>query len=267
MTKKVLITGASSGIGHATAVELKKAGYEVYATARRTDRMDDLQALGIHTLALDVTDDASMKAAVKKIGTIDVLINNAGYGSYGALEDISIEEARNQFEVNVFGLARLTQLVIPGMRRAKQGTIINISSIGGRFGESFGTWYHASKYAVEGLSESLALELAPYNIHVVAVEPGIIKSEWAHIASDNLIKVSSKGAYKNAAARKAEALKRTYRNRIMSPPETVAKGIRRILEKEKPALRYPIGGGARPLMFLRKHLGDKLFYRLLGKSL
>ena len=159
MAKIVLITGASSGIGEETVKCLMTAGYKVYAGARRLDRMKSLADAGARLLALDVTDDGSMTAAVKTVmqetGRIDVLINNAGYGSYGALEDVPPEEARRQFDVNIFGLARITQLVLPAMRAQGFGRIINISSIGGKFGEPFGGWYHATKFAVEGLSDSL----------------------------------------------------------------------------------------------------------------
>ena len=163
-----LVTGASSGIGEAIAIAMLDAGYIVYGGARRVERMVHLQSRGITVLELDVTDDTSMVAVIERIhaevGRIEVLVNNAGYGSYGALEDVPMSEARRQVEVNVFGLARLCQLVIPEMRVARRGTIINISSIGGKFGEAFGVWYHASKYAVEGLSDSLALELAPFGV-------------------------------------------------------------------------------------------------------
>jgi len=159
MAKTVLITGASSGIGAETVKALLAVGHTVYAGARRLDRMKSLADAGERLLALDVTDDASMTIAVQTIlreaGRIDVLINNAGYGSYGALEDVPPEEARRQFDVNIFGLARLTQLVLPTMRAQRSGRIINISSIGGKFGEPFGCWYHATKFAVEGLSDSL----------------------------------------------------------------------------------------------------------------
>src|SRR5690349_11235995 len=154
-TKVALVTGASSGIGEATALKLQALGYTTYAAARRVQRMEHLTKSGIRPLAMDVTDEESMQSGIKQIlaeqGRIDVLVNNAGYGSYGALEDVPMSEARNQFEVNVFGLARLTQLVLPHMRRQRHGRIINVSSIGGRIHEPLGDWYHATKFAVEGL--------------------------------------------------------------------------------------------------------------------
>ena len=177
-----LVTGASSGIGAATAQRLNGLGYVVYGLARRVDRMAGLDRIGVRTLAVDVTDEQAPAAAIEQIiaeqGRIDVLVNNAGYGSYGALEDVPLSEARYQFEVNVFGLARLIQLVLPHMRRQGSGRIINISSIGGKIYEPLGDWYHAAKFAVEGLSDSLRVELRPFGIDVVIIEPGAIRTEW-----------------------------------------------------------------------------------------
>lgn len=179
-TRTALVTGASSGIGEDTARKLQALGYVVYGAARRTDRLQALATDGIRPLTMDVTDDASMTAGVDRIleetGRIDVLVNNAGYGSHGAIEDVPIDEARRQFEVNVFGLARLTQLVSPHMRAQGSGTIINISSIGGRLTTPLGGWYHATKYAVEALSDALRMELRPFGIDVVVVEPGAIRT-------------------------------------------------------------------------------------------
>ncbi len=178
-TAVALVTGASSGIGEATARRLHGLGYTVYAVARRVERMSDLAALGIRTVQADLTDDASMVALIDKIiadtGQLDVLVNNAGYGSYGALEEVPLDEARRQVEINVFSLARLTQLALPHMRARRSGYVINVSSMGGKFGEPLGSWYHATKYAVEGLSDSLRPELAPFGIHVVVIEPGAIR--------------------------------------------------------------------------------------------
>ena len=165
-----LVTGASSGIGEETARELQKRGFTVYAAARRVERMAGLKADGINVLKMDVTDEKSVKAGIAKIlketGRVDVLINNAGYGSYGSVEDVPIAEAKYQFDVNVFGLALVTQLVLPHMREKRSGRIINISSIGGRIYEPLGGWYHATKFAVEGLSDSMRVELKPFGIKV-----------------------------------------------------------------------------------------------------
>ena len=171
--KTALVTGASSGIGEATALQLAELGYTVYAAARRVERMSDLADRGIRTRSVDVTDDPSMVALVEMViadtGRIDVLVNNAGYGLYGALEDMPIEEGRRQFEVNVFGLARLTQLVLPQMRAQRDGYVVNVSSMGCRIWEQIGSWYHAIKFAFDGLSDSLRVDLAEFGINVVII--------------------------------------------------------------------------------------------------
>ena len=216
-TRVALVTGASSGIGEETARLLHEAGFTTYAVARRVDRMAGLADAGVHTFAMDVTDDASMVAGINRIvvdkGRIDVLVNNAGYGSYGAVEDVPIDEARRQFEVNVFGLARLTQLVTPTMREQGAGRIINVSSIGGKFYEPLGAWYHATKFAVEGFSDSLRPELKPFGIEVVLVEPGPIISEWNTNARDTLVEASRGGAYEEGAER-VRATIADFRSRI-----------------------------------------------------
>ncbi|MGW8958165.1 oxidoreductase [Paenibacillus sp. NPDC055715] len=211
MSQKVaLITGASSGIGKEVAIELKNKGFTVYAAARSIDKMQDLATKGIRPISLDVTNDESMIQAVneilKKEGRIDILVNNAEYGSYGAIEDIPMEEARRQMEVNVFGLARLIQLVVPSMRKNKFGKIVNVSSMGGKIWTNFGGCYHATKFAVEGLSDCLRLELEPFGIDVIVVEQGGIKTDWGIIAAGHLKKVSAKGPYAQAANKAAEGI-------------------------------------------------------------
>ena len=205
-----LVTGASSGIGEATALMLRDAGYTVYAVARRTERMADLAERGIRTFAMDLTDDATITAGVERVlseaGRIDLLVNNAGYGSFGAVEDVPLAEARRQFEVNVFGLARLIQLVTPGMRERHQGRIINISSIGGKIYEPLGAWYHATKFAVEGLSDCLRVELAEFGIRVVIVEPGPILTEWNALARESMLASSAGTAYEGQARSVARTL-------------------------------------------------------------
>src|SRR3954447_6448660 len=208
--KVALVTGGSSGIGECTVRELLGAGFTVYTAARRVERMEALADQGAHVFAMDVTVDASMVAGIERIiaeqGRIDLLVNNAGYGSYGAVEDVPIDEARRQFEVNLFGLARLVQLVTPHMRSQGAGRIINISSIGGKFYEPFGAWYHATKFAVEGFSDSLRLELRPFGIRVVLIEPGPILTEWNEIARDSLLERSGSGAYAEHARRAHKVL-------------------------------------------------------------
>jgi short-subunit dehydrogenase len=264
-----LVTGASSGIGEAIAVALCKKGYLVYAGARRIDRMKHLEEMGVCVLSIDVTSEESMKAVINQIeleaGMVNILINNAGYGAFGAFEDVPVREARHQIEVNLFGLARMTQLVLPKMRENKHGKIINISSVAGRFGEAYGSWYHASKFAVEGLSDSLALELYPFNIDVVTIEPGAIRTEWSEIAANNLIKNSSGGPYGEMAKKKAAAIHLFNSMKRASEPEVVAKKIVRIIRKRHPRFRYAIGGGARQILWLRHLTSDKIFYNILSK--
>ena len=267
MAKTVLITGASSGIGEEAAKALLAAGYTVYAGARRVDRMQALAAAGAHLLALDVTDDASMNAAVKTIlqeaGTIDVLINNAGYGSYGSLEEVPLEEGRRQFEVNIFGLARLIQLVLPTMRARKSGKIVNVSSIGGKLGEPFGSWYHATKFAVEGLSDCLRMELHPFGVEVVVIQPGAILTEWSGIARDGLMKYSGDGPYRDGARAHIAMMASADRGSLPSPPGVVATTILQAVRTPKPRTRYATGGGANLILFLRRVLPDRSFDALM----
>jgi NAD(P)-dependent dehydrogenase (short-subunit alcohol dehydrogenase family) len=263
MAKTALVTGASSGIGEETVKRLLSAGYTVYAGARRVDRMRPLEAAGAHLLALDVTDEASMIAATDTIlrdtGRIDVLVNNAGYGSYGALEDVPLDEARRQFDVNIFGLARLTQLLLPTMRAQRSGRIVNISSIGGKIGEPFGAWYHATKFALEGLSDSLRMELRQFGIDVIVIQPGAIMTEWNGIARDGLVKASGEGAYGARARAYATFMQSADQGRLPSPPSVVAATILKAVQARKPRTRYATGGGAKPILFLRRVLSDRAF--------
>lgn len=266
--KTVLITGASSGIGEAAARTLLEAGYTVYCAARRVEKMQDLADLGAHLVEMDVTDDASMTAGVQSIldaeGSIDILINNAGYGSYGAIEDVPIDEARRQFEVNIFGLARLTQLVLPRMRENSYGKIVNISSMGGKIYTRFGGWYHATKHALEGLSDCLRLETEPFGIDVIIIEPGGIDTPWGVIASENLRKTSSQGAYAGAARKAADGMAELYASDRLSPPSQVADTILKVVTARRPRPRYAVGFGARPAIFLRRILPDRLFDRIIS---
>lgn len=263
MTNVALVTGASSGIGEQTVRRLLDAGYLVYAGARRIDRMKLLAGAGARLVSLDVSDDASMGAAVKRIvdetGRMDLLVNSAGYGSYGALEDVPLEEARRQFEVNIFGLARLIQLVLPTMRAQRSGRIVNVSSIGGVFGEAFGSWYHATKFALEGLSDSLRMELHPFGIHVVVIQPGAITTEWNSIAREGLLKYSGNGAYREGARAHAKFLAMADKGSVPSPPDVVAKVIVEAVQARRPRTRYAVGGGAKPLLLMRMSLSDRAF--------
>lgn len=265
MTKVALVTGASSGIGKETAKLLVQNGFVVYGVSRRVDKMSDLKDAGVNLLAMDVTNDDSMVTGINEIlkneGHIDLLINNAGYGLFGALEDVKISEAKYQFEVNVFGLARLTQLVLPGMRKQKSGRIINISSIAGSFGEPHGVWYHSSKFAVEGLSDCLRMELKQFGIDVVIVKPGPIYTEWSSIARENMIKVSGNTDYKVMVNKHVKML--ADFDKRGSQPIVVAKTILKAVLAKRPKTRYVVGGGAKLMLFFSKLLTDKMFDKVL----
>ncbi|GAA4736085.1 oxidoreductase [Phytohabitans rumicis] len=271
MTDKVaIVTGASSGIGEATARKLRTQGFTVYAAARRVDRMAPLAEVGIRPVRVDVTDDASMVGFVEQVvaesGRVDVLVNNAGYGSYGAVEDVPLDEARRQFEVNVFGLARLTQLVLPHMRRQGSGRIVNISSIGGKIYEPLGGWYHATKFAVEGLSDSMRMELAPLGIHVVVIQPGAIATEWSGIAGQHLLATSGQGAYADQAERAAAFFMADPTGQA-SPPSVIANAVAKAATARRPRTRYAVGRGAKPILAARRVLPDRAFDRLMDAVL
>ena len=257
------VTGASTGIGFEAARRLAAHGFTVYAGARRVEKMEPLRADGVRILPLDVTDDASMGAAVGEIlaahGRIDVLVNNAGYGSYGSLEEVALAEGRRQFEVNLFGLARMTQLVLPAMRAAGRGRIINISSIGGKMYEPLGAWYHATKFAVEGLSDSLRMEVKPHGIDVSIIEPGGTQSEWGAISAEGLLANSGSGPYAAQAKVVAAALASTDGSAMSSHPEVIAEAIVHAASSKRPRTRYPVGRGARAILLLRRLLPDRAF--------
>ena len=265
-----LVTGASSGIGMEAARRLKAAGFAVYGAARRVERMRELEADGIHVVSLDVTDEASVQDCVRSIlareGRIDVLVNNAGYGSYGAIEDVPVSEAKTQFEVNLFGVARLIQAVLPGMRDHKFGRIINISSMGGKIYTPFGGWYHATKFALEGFSDCLRLEVERFGIDVVVVEPGGIKTEWGAIAADHLRKTSGIGAYASDANKAADSMLKTYQGDRLSPPSVIAAAIVQAATATKPKTRYAVGYGAKPILFMRRWLSDRTFDKLIKRA-
>lgn len=271
--KVILLTGASSGIGYDTATRLARQGHKVYGAARRIDKMQPLKELGVIPIKMDVTDDASMIAGVNAVmeaeGRIDVLVNNAGYGYFGAIENVSMEEARKQLEVNVFGLARLTQLVIPHMRQQGSGRIVNLASIAGKLALYFGGWYHVSKFAVEGFSDALRMELKPFGIDVVIIEPGGIRTEWGVIAADHLAESSKGTVYEQAALNEANAMKYTYtRAKLLSNPSVIAKAICKGVNRRHPKARYRTGMGSHSLVFLHWLLPSKWWdglMRSLGK--
>lgn len=246
--KVILITGGSSGIGFDTAEKLALKGHVVYAAARRTDRMEPLRQYGVSILPLDVTDEESMQTCVKTIldeqGRIDVLVNNAGYGYFGAIENVSLAEARRQLEVNVFGLARLTQLVLPSMRVQGSGRIINVSSVAGKVVLSYGGWYNVSKFAVEALSDSLRMETKPFGIDVVLIEPSGIRTDWGLIAAENLSSCSAGTAYQKTAENEARIMNFAYTSNFLSGPQVVRKAICRAVDARRPRLRYMPGRGS-----------------------
>lgn len=267
--KTAVITGASSGIGSAAALRLLSLGFTVYGAARRQDRLEAIAAQGVKPLAMDVTDDASMEAGIRRIlsdtGRIDVLVNNAGYGSYGAIEDVSQEEAKRQFDVNVFGAMGLAQLVLPGMRQQASGMIINISSVGGRAYGPFGGWYHGTKYALEALSDCLRLETKPFGIHVVIVEPGAIATEFLDIAAQGLQATSGQGPYSVQVNRMVASFTDPKIMKRMSSPDVIADVIAKAATAKRPKTRYVAGYGARPLVTLRRWLPDRAFDALITR--
>lgn len=266
-TKVILITGASSGIGESAARQLLKDGHVVYAAARRVERMSGLEEAGARLIRMDVTDDESMKEGVRRIideqGRIDVLVNNAGYGYYGALENVSIDEARRQFEVNVFGLARLTQLVLPAMRSRRDGRVINVASMAGHFCEPHGNWYHATKYAVVALTECLRQEVRRFGIKVIKIEPGAITSEWPQIAMKNLLASSEGTEYMRGALKQSSLYRLCYRH-FSTCPDKIGRCIVKAASSRHPRLTYRKGFGSHIIPFLRTVLPDRWFDALVA---
>lgn len=265
--KVVLLTGASSGIGKATAKKLLDDGLIVYGASRRIAKMTDLEELGAHIIKMDITEEENVQHVVSTIeenhGGVDVLINNAGYAVYGAVEDTNIEDARQQFEVNLFGLARLTQLVLPYMRKQGSGKIINISSMGGKVYTPLGAWYHATKHALEGWSDCLRLEVSQFGIDVVIIEPGIIQTEFGDVMSGPMMERSGDTAYGELAQRVSESTEQSYNKGGGSPPYVIAKTVSKAVAAENPKTRYTKGSMAKLLIFMRRILSDNLFDKLL----
>jgi NADP-dependent 3-hydroxy acid dehydrogenase YdfG len=262
----VLITGCSSGIGAATAADLVAHGHTVYATARRPETLQDLAEKGCRTLALDVTDEESMAAAVAAVeeaeGSVGVLVNNAGYSQSGAIESIPLDDIRRQFETNVFGLIRMSQLVLPGMRRAGRGRIINIGSMGGKLTFPGGGSYHATKYAVEAISDAMRFEVQGFGVQVVLIEPGLITTEFAHAAvasTDGL----NDGPYADFNARVGAVTAGIYESRLAGVvgggPETVAGVIRTAIESKRPKARYTVTPSATLGIVQRQITPDRLW--------
>jgi NAD(P)-dependent dehydrogenase (short-subunit alcohol dehydrogenase family) len=270
VSRAVLVTGCSSGIGRATAERLAAAGWTVYASARRLGDVEGLA--GCRPLELDVTDDASMRAAVERIeheeGAVGVLVNNAGYSQSGAVESVPLDVARRQFETNVFGLARLTQLALPGMRRQGWGRVVNVGSMGGRLTFPGGGWYHASKHAVEALSDALRFEVAGFGIDVVVIQPGLIRTGFAEVAVGSI--EQEEGPYGRFNAFVGAATAGAYENRIARTlgggPDAVAKAIEAAVTAKRPRTRYRVTASARLFLTLRRLLTDRAWDRLVGRT-
>jgi NAD(P)-dependent dehydrogenase (short-subunit alcohol dehydrogenase family) len=265
--KTALVTGASSGMGKEIAKRLIKDGFQVFVAARNVDKMDDLVKLGAKALRMDVAREAEIKATVdailKEVDGIDVLVNNAGFGLYGPVEDVSIEEARYQFEVNLFGAARLTQLLLPKMREKRTGTIVNITSMGGKIYTVLGAWYHATKHALEGWSDCLRLELAPFGIKVVIVEPGLIETGFGDVVANGLLKRSGSGPYAKLTQAVAKSTRDAYGKGRGTDPSVIADVVSRAVKESKPNTRYVAGKYAKPMIKIREWFGDRMFDRVI----
>ena len=282
-TGPVLITGCSSGIGRAAALSLHHAGFTVYATARRTDALTDVAERGLRTVALDVTNEESMTQAVAAVeadaGPVGVLINNAGYGLYGPVEQLPMAEIRRQFETNFFGLVRLTQLVLPGMRRRGRGRILNVSSMGGRITLPGGAFYHASKYAVEAFSDALRMEVAQFGIDVVLIEPGPVKTPWNDVAAAMAVAAdgpdgaargqgpaTSGDPYREYKAAVGASFGRTQAGligRFGSTSDDVAKVITQAVSARRPRARYLINPVAKSLVAMNRVLPARAYDSML----
>lgn len=267
VSKAVLITGCSTGIGRATAERLAAGGHTVYATARRAESIEDLEAKGCKTLALDVTDDASMSAAVAAVeeaeGAVGALVNNAGYSQSGAVESVDLDEIRRQFETNVFGLIRMCQLVLPKMRERGSGRIVNMGSMGGKLTFPGGGIYHATKYSVEAISDAMRFEVKGFGVDVVLIEPGLITSEFATAATTSLTEgTSGDGPY---AAFNTEVGAKTvgaYEGplaRLGGPPEAVAKVVEKALTQSRPRARYTVTPSAKLSILQRRLVTDRIW--------
>ena len=267
----VLITGCSTGIGRATAERLARAGHTVYATARRPESIEDLKESGCRTLALDVTSEESMSAAVAAVeeaeSGIGALVNNAGYSQNGAVETVPLADVRAQFETNVFGLLRMCQLVLPGMRRRGEGTIVNMSSMGGRLTLPGGGIYHATKHAVEAISDAMRFEVSGFGVHVVVIEPGIIRSSFGETAAGSVSAGDGPYAEFNAAVAEANATASDGPlGKLGGEPDDVAKVIEAAIAARRPRSRYRVTASARVLLTQRRLLPDRAWDRVMSAA-
>jgi len=269
-SKAVLITGCSTGIGRATAERLARAGHPVYATARRPETLAGLERAGCTLLALDVTDEDSMQAAVRRVvadhGAVGALVNNAGYSASGAVETVSAQDLRRQFETNVFGLARLCQLVLPAMREQGAGRIVNVSSMGANFTFPGGGVYHATKYAIEALSDALRFEVKGFGVQVVIVQPGLIRTEFGTTAAAEVDPADGPYAEFNAAV--ATSTKDAYEKgplaKLGAGPDAVAKTIETAITTRNPRIRYRVTAAAHLLINLRRLMSDRVWDRFVA---
>jgi len=274
--KVALVTGSSSGIGFETSLMLARAGFNTYASMRNLEKSKNLteiakkEKLPLRVVQLDVNNDGSVKDAIVKIlkadQRIDVLINNAGYGLFGSVEDTSIEEIKAQFETNFFGVVRVTQQVLPLMRRQNSGTIVNVSSVGGLIGLPALSAYHSTKFALEGLSESIAFELEPFGIRVVIIEPGVIRTNILNSSSSAKKALDPKSPYFSLSQKLNDNFKSMMESESSSPPEEVAKVILQAVTSENPQLRYSIGDDAANLIHARENMPDKEFRKMIMKN-
>ncbi|MGI8921180.1 MAG: oxidoreductase [Solirubrobacteraceae bacterium] len=261
-----LITGCSSGIGHATALRLNRDGWTVYATARRPETLSELQAAGCRTLALDVNDEGSMSAAVDAVteaeGGVEVLVNNAGYSQSGAVESVPLDQVRAQFETNVFGLLRMCQLVLPGMRQRGSGRIVNIGSMGGRLTFPGGGLYHATKYALEAISDALRFEVRGFGVKVILIEPGLIVTNFGEVASSSVEEASDGGAYSDFNRKVAKLTEGAYKGpmaKLGAGPEKVADTIAAAISTQRPKARYPVTASAHLMINQRRLVPDRVW--------
>ncbi|MDP9483242.1 MAG: oxidoreductase [Chloroflexota bacterium] len=272
-SKPVLITGCSTGIGRATAELLASDGWNVYASARRQESIEDLKASGAKTLALDVNDESSMASAVAEVegdgGSVGALVNNAGYSQSGAIESVPMDSVRKQFDTNVFGLMRMCQLVLPGMRRAGSGRIVNVSSMGGKLVFPGGGVYHGTKHAVEAISDALRFEVAGFGVDVVVIEPGLIKTEFGETAAGSISEAEADGPYAKFNADVAKATSEAYEGpmaKLGGGPETVATKIEKALTAGRPHTRYKVTPSAGMIMGLRRAMTDRMWDRFAGSQ-
>jgi NAD(P)-dependent dehydrogenase (short-subunit alcohol dehydrogenase family) len=268
-SKAVLITGCSTGIGRATAERLAKKGHTVYATARRPESIADLEAKGCKTLALDVCDEASMQAAVDHVvaaeGAVGALVNNAGYSQSGALEALDMADVRRQFETNVFGLLRMCQLCLPGMRDQGWGRIVNMSSMGANFVFPGGGIYHATKYAVDAMSDALRFEVKGFGVGVVIIQPGLIVTEFGETAASGTPSEDA-GPYAEFNAAVAKGTADAYKGpmaKLGAGPEAVAKVVERAITTSRPRTRYRVTASARLLLGMRAVMTDRMWDQMV----